>query len=261
MKLVTIFGIVFTLFPVGAFASTAWNASLGTAASFAVLAGSTITNTGFTNVFGDIGLWPGTAITGWPPGIDIGTVHNSDAVALQAQVDLVTAFTGAAADPCTANLTGQDLGGLTLLAGTYCFDSSAQLTGTLTLNSQGDPNARFLFVMGSTLTTASASSVVFVNGGSGLNVYWDVGSSATLGTTTNFQGSLMAFASITLNTGANIGCGRALAITGAVTMDTNQINPGACLAETGVPEPSSLSFLLLGAPGLLLLRRRKVSRT
>ena len=129
----------------------------------------------------------------------------------------------------TQNLTGQNLGGLTLTPGVYSFSSSAQLTGTLTLDAQGDPNALFVFQIGSTLTTASNSSVVFINGGQGNNTFWQVGSSATLGTGTAFTGNILALASITLTTGANIRCGRALARNGAVTQDHNNIDP--CLSR------------------------------
>ncbi|MEO9213520.1 MAG: ice-binding family protein, partial [Caulobacteraceae bacterium] len=132
----------------------------------------------------------------------------------------------------------------------YSFASSAQLTGILTLDALGDPNAVFLFQIGSTLTTASASSVVFAGGGEGDTVFWQVGSSATLGTFTNFAGNIMANTSITLNTGATIGCGRALAIGGAVTMDSNlvSIDTGSCEAPGGraVPEPSSWALMLIG---------------
>lgn len=235
---------------------------LGSADPFAVLAGSTVTNTGASTVHGSLGLWPGTAITGFPPGVVTGgTIHSADAVAMQAQGDLVTAYNVAAGAACGDTLTGQDLGGLTLTPGVYCFATSAQLTGTLTLNAQGNANAVFVFQIGSTLTTASSSSVVFTNGGQGDSVFWQVGSSATLGTTTNFAGNILALTSITLDTGANIGCGRALARNGAVTMDTNNVSIDTAGCETtsggsAVPEPSTASLLLLmGAPGLLLLRK------
>ena len=154
-------------------------------------------------------------------------MHAADAVALQAQNDLTTAYNAAAGLAPTQNLTGQDLGGLTLTPGVYFFSSSAQLTGTLTLNDLGDPNAQFVFQIGSTLTTASNSSVVTINGGSmpGCNVFWQVGSSATLGTGTAFEGHILALTSITLNTGATILDGSALARNGAVTLDTNSFVP------------------------------------
>jgi Ice-binding-like/Putative Ig domain len=199
--------------------------SLGTAQSFGVLGGSTVTNTGATTVNGNVGVSPGTAVTGFPPGVVVGgAIHSNDAVAVQAQNDLTTAYNNIAATPCTVDLTGQNLGGLTLTPGVYCFSSSAQLTGALTLDALGNPNALFLFKIGSTLTTASGSSVTVINGGSACNhVFWQVGSSATLGTGTSFAGDILALTSITLTTGANTS-GRALARNGAVTLDTNNVN-------------------------------------
>src|SRR6185503_620505 len=141
-------------------------ASLGTAQSFAVLGGSTVTNTGPTVITGNLGVSPGSSVTGFPPGIVAGgSIHAADAAAAQAQSDLTTAYNTAAGTPCGTDLTGQDLGGLTLTPGVYCFTSSAALTGTLTLNFQGNPNAAFLFKVGSTLTTASSSSVIMTNNG------------------------------------------------------------------------------------------------
>jgi hypothetical protein len=146
--------------------------SLGTAASFAVLGGSTVTNTGPTKVNGDLGVSPGSAVTGFPPGtVTGGAIHAADAVALQAQNDVTTAYNNLAGQACTADLTGQDLGGKTLISGVYCFTSSAQLTGTLTLNAQGNAAAVFIFKTVSTLTTASSSSVLVINGGSGATYF------------------------------------------------------------------------------------------
>ncbi len=184
---------------------------------------------------------------------------------MQAQNDLTTAYNFAASESCGTNLTGQNLGGLTLTPGVYCFGSSAQLTGTLTLDALGDPNSVFIFQIGSTLTTASGSSVVVTNDGQGDSVFWQVGSSATLGTTTLFQGNILALASITLNTDADISCGRALARNGAVTMDTNNVSIDTVGCETtsvgSVPEPSTASLLLLiGMPGILWLSRIKSVR-
>jgi hypothetical protein len=253
------------LLPLSVYAS-AVNVGLGTADSFAVLAGSSVINTGSSTVHGDLGVWSGAVVTGFPPGlVSGGTIHATDAVAMQAQSDLITAFNFAAGEPCGSVLTGQDLGGLTLTSGVYCFASSAQLTGTLTLNAQGNPNAVFVFQIGSTLTTASSSSVVFTNGGQGDSVFWQVGSSATLGTSTAFAGNILALTSITLNTTASIGCGRALARNATVTMDTNviSIDTEGCEATSGspVPEPSTASLLLLiGVPGLLWLRKLKSVR-
>src|SRR5687768_14287950 len=133
--------------------------SLGTAQAFAVLGGSTVTNTGASVITGDLGVSPGSAVTGFPPGIVTGTIHAANATALQAKSDLVTQYNALTAAACTSNLTGQNLGGMTLTPGVYCFDSSAQLTGTLTLNAGGNPAATFIFKTVSTLTTASASRV------------------------------------------------------------------------------------------------------
>jgi hypothetical protein len=172
---------------------------------------------------GDLGVSPGTSITGFPPGIvSGGVIHANDAVALGAQNDLAVAYTNLAGQPSDVDLTGQDLGGLTLTSGVYTFNSSAQLTGTLTLDAQGDPAAVFVFQIGSTLTTASASQVVVINGGANCNVFWQVGSSATLGTTTAFVGNILALTSITLTTGAT-NSGRLLARNGALTLDSNNI--------------------------------------
>ena len=197
--------------------------SLGSAQRFAVLGGSTVTNTGSSVITGDLGVSPGSAVTGFPPGLVVsGTIHGADAAALAAQAAVTTAYNTLVVEACTQDLTGQDLGGQTLTAGVYCFSSSAQLTGTLTLNAQGNANAVFIFKMGSTLTTASASSVVLINGGSPGNAFWQVGSSATLGTGTSFAGNILALASITVTTGASV-TGRALARNGAVTLDTNAV--------------------------------------
>jgi type VI secretion system secreted protein VgrG len=158
-----------------------------------------------------------------------GSIHAADALAGQAQADTTTLYNSLAGQACPApnNLTGQDLGGLTKVAGVYCYSSSAQLTGTLTLDAANNPNAVFIFQIGSTLTTATNSAVRMINGGSPCNVYWQVGSSATLGTTTDFMGTIVALTSISLTTGARVS-GRALARNGAVTMDTNTIGTAGC---------------------------------
>ena len=197
--------------------------SLGSAQRFAVLGGSTVTNTGSSVITGDVGVSPGSAVTGFPPGLIMsGTIHGADAAARAAQDAVTTAYNSLVGQACTQDLTGQDLGGQTLTEGVYCFSSSAQLTGTLTLNAQGNANAVFIFKMGSTLTTASASSVVLINSGSPGNVFWQVGSSATLGTGTSLAGNILALTSITVTTGARV-TGRTLARNGAVTLDTNAV--------------------------------------
>lgn len=206
---------------------------LGNASAFAVLGGSTVTNTGATTVIGELGVAPGLAITGFPPGMIIaGTAHAGDETALQAQGNLIVAYDGLAGQACTGDLTGQDLGGLSLTEGVYCFSSSAQLTGPLTLDAQGNPAAVFIFQVGTALTTASNSSVLMINGGQSCNVFWQVGSSATLGTSTSFAGSILALTSITLNTTAIV-AGRALARNGAVTMDTNRVSAPSCADVPG----------------------------
>ncbi len=199
--------------------------SLGSAQSFAILSGSTVTNTGATVITGDLGVSPGSAVTGFPPGVVVsGTIHSADSAAASAQNSVTTAFNALAAQACTQNLTGQDLGGLTLTPGVYCFDSTAQLTGALTLNAQGNSSAVFIFKVGSALTTASGSSVVITNGGPLCNVFWQVGSSATLGTNSQFAGNLLAASSITATTGTGV-TGRLLARNGAVTLDSNNVTP------------------------------------
>ncbi len=229
--------------------------TLGQAFSFGVLAGSTVTNTGPSVVFGNVGVSPGTAITGFPPGTIVGgTERVNDSLAQQAQLDLTTAYNIIEGETFDVDLTGQDLGGLILQTGVYNFDTSAQLTGNLILDAQNNPNARFDFQIGSTLTTESSSSVTVINGGSVNNVFFQVGSSATLGTGTLFQGNILALTSITLTTGATIPGGRALARNGAVTLDTNTIGAAAV-----IPEPSAAVLLgCAGLPmGIVFLRRRK----
>jgi hypothetical protein len=211
---------LFTAAPLRAALAQATAPPLGTAQSFAVLGGSTVTNTGSTAITGDLGVSPGSAVTGFPPGTVSGTTHKDDAVAILAQADNPTAYNDAAGEPCGTPISG-DLGGRTLVPGVYCFSSSAQLTGTLTLDAGGNPNAVWVFQIGSTLTTASNSSVVLINDADSCNVFWQVGSSATIGTDTSFAGNILALTSITLTTGA-ITSGRALAQNGAVTLDSNQ---------------------------------------
>jgi|GEM_PF-662171 len=203
--------------------------NLGTAAPFAVLAGTTITNTGPTVISGDLGLYPGTAITGFPPGVQAtGVTDDTDAVASLAKNDATTAFLDAAGrTPDT--VVGPDIGGLTLVPGVYSGSSSMAITGTLTLDAQGDPSAVFIFQAGSTLITASNSVVALENGAQACNVFWEVGSSLTLGTTSNFSGTVFSLTSATLNTGATV-AGRIVALNGAVTLDDNLITIPTCAA-------------------------------
>ena len=206
--------------------SLAWAQSappLGSAQSFAVLGASTVTNTGPTIITGDLGVSPGKAVTGFPPGtVTGGTTHAGDPTATAAQAAAHTAYGALVAEHCGTNLTGKTLGtspgAVTLSPGVYCFNSSAQLTGTLTLNGSGV----YVFKIGSTLTTASKSSVVLAKGATSGNVFWQVTSSATLGTNTSFEGSILANTSDTVTTGASV-TGRVFALTGAVTLSGNRI--------------------------------------
>ena len=209
---------------------------LGWAQIYAVLGGSTVTSTGPTVVRGELGVWPGTAVVGFPPGVIVdGVLRAADALTHQAQLDASDAYNALALRPITRDLTGIDLGGMTLAAGVFGFASSAGISTVLTLDGAGDPGATFIFRIGSTLTSASASSVRLVNGASACNVFWLVGSSATLGSDSAFAGNLLAQASITLSTHAAIVDGRALALHGAVTMDANAVTaacvPSFCPAD------------------------------
>jgi hypothetical protein len=204
---------------------------LGTAASFSVLGGSAVTNTGASTLGGDLGVSPGTAITGFPPGIVGGTIHSADAVAAQAQSDLTTAYDDAAGrNPPTS--VPADIGGLRLTAGVYRSASAIGLTGTVTLDAQGNPDAVFIFQAGSTLITASGSNVALVNGAEACNVFWQVGSSATLGTASVFTGNILALTSISANQGVTVH-GRLLARNGAVTLIDDAISSPACAAAGG----------------------------
>ncbi len=218
------FGLLIApLWVVGAYADL-----LGTAGNFVVLGGSTVTNTGSSVINGNLGVNPGCAVTGFPPGVVTppATIQACNAVPLQAQSDLTTAYNTLFNLSSTANLTGVDLGTQTLTSGVYTFNSSAQLTGTLTLDAQHLANQYWVFQIGTALTTASASAVDIINPGANEGIFWEVGSSATLGTSTAFEGNIVALTSITMNTSATITCGRALARNGAVTLDTNTVSGG-----------------------------------
>ena len=239
----------------GAAAPGAAAITLGSAAQFAVLAGSTITNTGTTTIVGDVGVAPGTAMTGFSAVSLTGAAHGNDQVAVAAQSDVGMAYDAVAAASGAVVMSGQDLGGRILLPGVYRFASSAQLTGTLTLDDRGAPGGQFLFQIGSTLTTASNAAVV-VLGGTADDVFYQVGSSATLGGGTQFAGNILAAASITFDGEASI-AGRALARTGAVTLIGNTI---ALPADAVAPLPEPATWLLLaggfGAIGAGLRRQR-----
>jgi pyruvate/2-oxoglutarate dehydrogenase complex dihydrolipoamide acyltransferase (E2) component len=206
---------------------------LGQAGSFGVLAGAGITNTGPTTVGGDIGTFPTTSITGTGTMTVSGTNHGGDAVTQQAKNDWTTAFNNAAGQGPTNPIT-TDLGGQTLTAGVYNSASTIGLTGALTLDGGGNFGSVFVFQAGSALTTASASSVNLINGAQACNVFWQVGSSATLGTGSSFKGTLLASSSITATTGARI-VGRLLASTGTVTLDTNVIGVPSCVGPQSPP--------------------------
>ena len=223
-------------------AAQASQVKLATAGPFGVRGASTVTNTGPSVLNGDLGVSPGTALVGFgSPATVNGATHDNDAVASQAQSDLTTAYGVAAGQPVPPanDLTGTNLGNRTLTAGAYGYSSSAQLTGTLTLDAQGDPNAQFVFEINSTLTTASASAVSLINGASPCNVFWQVGSSATLGSTTAFKGNVMALTDISLDSGASV-IGRLLARNGQITLIDNVLDNSPCArASTAVTTPSA----------------------
>ena len=205
---------------------------LGSTSAFSVLAGSTVTNVGSTTVSRSVGVSPGTAVTGGSTMTVGGTYHQADAVALQAKNDLTTAYTNAANQTTPAD-PGPELGGQTLTGGIYNRASAMALTGALTLDGANNPNSVWVFQAGSTLTTASASSIVLTRGANPCNVFWQVGSSATFGTTTRFVGTVMADQSITMGTGATLQ-GRVLARVAAVNLHANTITSPTCSYDTTV---------------------------
>ena len=268
---------------------------LGTAEAFAVLGGSATTNTGSTTLSGNYGVSPGSSLG--MAGVTLtgsSAAHAGDSVAGQAQADLTSAYTGLKGLLPTSNLTGQNLGGKTLKAGVYSFATSADLTGLLILDFEGLANALFVFQTGTTLTTASGSGsavVQIINPGPNDAVYWVVGSAATIGTNTAFEGNILALNQIALQTGATIGCGRALNKSpGPVTMDTNSVsiactntnevnsnglsgtglgflggnvinlNTGALVAAAAVPEPGSLALFGFGLAAMIGFTRRRSLR-
>ncbi|MEO6795727.1 MAG: ice-binding family protein [Candidatus Dormibacter sp.] len=206
-------------------ALAATDPGLGVAGTFAVLAGTTVTNTGPSWITGGLGVAPGSAVTGFPPGTS-GAQHKGDSVATTAQTNLTAAYVNAAAQPCpgTNNFTGVNLGGKILVPGVYCQTTAPTLTGTLTLKGSGV----YIFQIGSTLVTASGSRVVLTGGAQPCQIFWQVSSSATIATSTSFVGTIMALTSIAMQTRATLS-GRALARNGAVTLDTNRIiRPAGC---------------------------------
>jgi hypothetical protein len=216
---------------------------LGTAAPFGIVASTAITNTGATIVSGNLGLSPNKAdsITGFPPGL-AGNVHAGDAVALHVRQDAQTAYNAAASLPSDSQITGADLGGQILVAGTYTFASSVGLTGTLVLDGQDDPKSLFVFQIGSTLTTATSSSVVLINGAQACNVFFQVGSSATLGVATIFNGNILASTSITLLSGVSVN-GGLYALNSAVSLINNRINPQqTCVSSVATIITSSMVY-------------------
>jgi hypothetical protein len=224
LLLVVLFSLVFA----GTAAAAPASVGLGSAAGFSVLAGSTVTNTGPTTMFGDLGLSPGSSVTGAPH--VLGATHVDDAVAIGAKNDLTTAYGDAASRPPNGS-AGTDLAGQTFAPGVRSASSSLLLSaGSVTLDAHGDPNAVFIFQIGSTLITGSNTSVSLINGAQACNVFWQVGSSATIGTGTRFVGTIMASATITANTAATIH-GRLLASTGAVNLDTNTITTSNCASS------------------------------
>jgi type VI secretion system secreted protein VgrG len=238
---------------------------LGTAQSFAVLGASTVTNTGSSTISGNVGVFAGSSVIGFPPGIvSDGSIHVTDAVAHQAQTDEGFAYQTLALLPFTIDMSGTDLGGQTLTPGVYRFSSAAALNGTLTLDFQSNPDAQFVFQVGTSLVTGSGATVDVINGTASDGIFWQVGSSATLGSSTTFAGSILALSSVTMVTSAKIECGRAFAQTGAVTLDSNVISGDCTINDFGsgrsdfgsagfsasanialvTPEPGT--FLLLG---------------
>jgi len=215
---------------------------LGTAAGFAVLGGATVTSAGVSTLNGDLGVSPGTAATGFPPGKINGTLHAGDDVAAQAHADLATAYADAASRSPAIPITG-DLGGLSLTPGVYAAGAALTLAGTLTLDAQGDPNAVFILQAGSTLGTGAGSQVTLAGGAQACNVFWQVGSSATLGASSELAGTILTSTSISIGDGVNID-GRALARDGAVTLINDTITASQCSGTLSNTAPPITPFSL-----------------
>lgn len=281
--------------------ASAWAAPIlgSQLSSFAVLGASTVTNTKSTSLTGGLGVSNNSSLTGITgffgtlandgPGTATGGIHQGDAVALMADAQLSSAMTSLGMLGPGIGL-GVDLSGLTLAPGVYTVLAGiSNLTGTLTLDGGGNANAFWVFQMPSTLITSSGSTVNVINTGAGAGVYWDVGSSATLGSSTTFLGNILASTSISMNSDVTISCGRALAHTGAVTMIGDRVNAGDCfgtgafgsnglsgglttsetggipvslpfVAATPVPEPGSLSLFAGGLAAVCMMRKRKSAK-
>jgi hypothetical protein len=215
---------------------------LGSAAPFAVLAGATVTNTGPTVINGNLGVWAGTAVTGFGPGTVNGTIHAGDTVAQHAQASLTIAYNDAKGrSTAHTNVDAADLGGRTLTPGLYKSATTLAITGNLTLDARGNPNAVFIFQMGTKLTVNVNSHVILSGGATAGNIFWQVGSSATLFSNSVFHGTIMADQSITIDSGATLD-GRALARIGQVSLDTNIVtvglSPNTIVIEVPPPPPS-----------------------
>lgn len=229
--------------------------NLGSASTFAVLAGTSITSTGATTLNGDLGVSPGATVTETPTMEVDGTRHVNDSTASAAQLALTSAYNDAASQTPTFSLgAAYDLGGETRLPGVYNSSGSFAVTGILTLDAQSDPNAVWIFQAGSTLTTATNSQILLINGAQAANVFWQVGSSATLNTSSQFAGNVLALTSITLTSGASVD-GRILARNGTVTFDTNTVT-----VPTAIPEPSTYAILVGLAALATVMVRRSVRR-
>jgi hypothetical protein len=238
-------GLISTLLLASSASAATATVGLATAESYSVLGGSTVTNTGPTTMFGDLGLSPGSSVTGAPH--VLGATHVDDAVAIGAKSSLTTAYNDAASRPSNGS-AGTDLAGQVFLPGVRAASSSLLLSsGSVTLDAQGDPGAVFIFQIASTLITGSNTSVALINGAQACNVFWQVGSSATLGTGTRFVGTVMANASIAAKTAATIH-GRLLARTGAVTLDTNTITTSNCAGSSETQTPAETSAGITPTP-------------